>query len=235
MKPITLITAILLFLTMFCSVILAQEKVTSVELKKLDELPPIYVKISEAEITALGEIKKPAQYEMVIKEQPAINLLEESIKKESKEKKEGSGNTDPATRAWYVVGGIDLTTYYYIEIDLPSCLTDVDGGTIRLIMQHETDGTDQVRMIDEHIGTEYNSDLYGRRGRYKGRYGWTRQSGGGDFSWILGDGAAHTLANPWGWAWIVDYRWGAGGSVLPGDRIRIYSHPHVPTRVIIKD
>lgn len=42
-------------------------------------------------------------------------------------------------------------TYYYIELNLPRYMTDADGGTIRLIMQHETDGYDQVRIVDEQL------------------------------------------------------------------------------------
>jgi len=144
-------------------------------------------------------------------------------------------NLNASSRALYVVGGSDWVTYYYIEIPLPSYMTDFDGGTIRLVMQHELDSYDQVRVIDEHIGTEYVNDAYGARGHFPGRYGWTRQSGGGEFSWILGDGSPHNLANPWDWAWVLDYRWLQGNSVLGGDTIRIYSHPHVTTRVSLID
>lgn len=144
-------------------------------------------------------------------------------------------NLNDSTRAIYTVGGVDWVTYFYIELPLPSYVTDADGGTIRLVMQHEVDGLDQVRVIDEHIGTEYANDAYGNRGRFPGRYGWTRQSGGGDASWILGDGTPHNLAAPWDWAWITDYRWLQGNSVLGGDTIRVYSHPHVTTRVIFRD
>jgi hypothetical protein len=144
-------------------------------------------------------------------------------------------NLNPANRATYVVGGTDLVYYYYLEVPLPSYMTDADGGTIRFIMQHEIDGYDQVRIIDEHIGTEYNDNTYGARGRFPGRSGWTRQSGGGEWSWILGDGTAHNLATPWDWAFITDYRWGQGNSVLPGDYIRIYTHPHVTARVVFMD
>jgi len=144
-------------------------------------------------------------------------------------------NLNASTRLIYTVGDVDLSVYWYIELPLPSFVTDADGGTIRLIMQHEIDGLDQVRVIDEHIGTEFDNDAYGRRGRAFGRYGWTRQSGGGEWSWILGDGVPHNLATPWDWAWITDYRWLQDNSVLGGDFIRVYSHPHVTTRVIFMD
>ena len=202
-----------------------QSKVEVAIAQDLDELPEVYAKIPATKgQRAAGAAEEV--FALVAKEQDAVNLLDEM---------EESHRTDPATRAIYVVGGVDIYTYYYIEIPLPAALRDADGGTIRLIMQHETDGADQLRVIDEHIATEFTDDRYGRRGRRFGRYGWTRQSGGGDLRWILGDSTAHIIANPWNWAWILDYRWLQGNSVLPLDTIRIYSHPHVTTRVIIKD
>jgi hypothetical protein len=202
--------------------------------KSLDSLPPIFVELTEEQAAQMAtETDDPSQVvagkQMLIERQEAVNLVAEQ------QAEDATAQNDPATKAVYVVGGINLTTYYYIQIRLPSYVTDVDGGTIRLIMQHETASDDQVRIIDEHIGTEFHNDRYGRRGRYRGRYGWTRQSGGGEKSWILGDNRAHNLADPWGWAWILDYRWRQGNGVLGGDWIRIYSHPHVTTRVIIKD
>ena len=142
---------------------------------------------------------------------------------------------NPANRDMYVVGGEDLVTYYYLELPLPRYMTDVDGGTIRLIMQHENDPYDQVRVIDEHIATEYQDNTFGARGRYPGRSGWTRQSGGGEWRWVLGDGTRHNLASPWSWAVITDYRWMQDEDVLGGDTIRVYSHPQITTRVIFLD
>ena len=226
----TLVLLPLIIMTAVPVTSLGQEEIeVAVVARDLDQLPPVYVKVpATKEQLAAG--KATHGFVMLAKKQEVVNLL-----KEIEEKEGATHQTDPATRAMYVVGGVDLGTYWFIEIDLPWALRDADGGTIRLIMQHETDGSDQVRIIDEHIGTEYHNDDYGRRGRSWGRYGWTRQSGGGDKAWILGDNVAHNLADPWGWAWITDYRWLQGNGVLPIDRIRIYSHPHVTTRVIIKD
>jgi hypothetical protein len=191
--------------------------------EELDSLPEVYALVpATKEQRAAGTLEQV--FAQTVQEQEAKDLLAND-----------AHHTDPATRAIYVVGGVDLYTYYYIEIPFPTALKDADGGTIRLIMQHETHGADQVRVIDEHIGTEFDDPRYGRQGRMHGRYGWTRQSGGGEHAWILGDSKAHNLANPWNWAWITDYRWLQGNGVLPLDQIRIYSHPHVTTRVIIKD
>ena len=175
----------------------------------------------------------PVTYDSVgnlrVAQQPAVRLS-------SPADSEGiATKLNESTRAVYVVGGIDLVTYYFIELDMPYYVTDADGGTIRLILQHESQVHDQVRVIDAHIGMEYDSDFFGRRGRYPGRYGWARFSGGGESAFVLGDVSPHNLAYPWNWAWILDYRWLQGNTVLGGDRIRIYSHPHVTTRVIFID
>lgn len=135
----------------------------------------------------------------------------------------------------YVIGGTDTYWNYFIEIPFPDCLKDINGGTIRFIMQHETDRNDQVRILDMIIGTEYDNDNFGNRGRSRGRYGWTRELNGDNHSWILGDNNAQNIAQAWDWAWMVDYRWGQGNSELPGEFIRIYSNPYVTTRLIIKD
>jgi hypothetical protein len=190
----------------------ATEATETIKLKNLEELPQVFSKVS-------------GMNAMIAKKQDATNLVEKYKLKEK----------DPAIQAFYVVGKEDLIYYYYIEIDLPACLKDADGGTIRLIMQHETNPNDQMRIIDEHIATEYDNNEFGARGRGEGLYGSTRQSSGGEYYWILDAKAAYTIAKPWEWSWIVNYKMLDDGSVFTGDKIRIYSHPHVTTRVIIKD
>jgi hypothetical protein len=138
-------------------------------------------------------------------------------------------------RAAYLVGCTDVNTYCYSEIDLPSYLMDVDGGRIRLIMQHELDTNDQVRTVDASVGCEWTDNTYGARGRLDpGRYCWLRQDSA-DYAFILGDATAHNVFIPWQWAWIVDYRWGQGNSVLGGNKIRMIAHPHVTARVLFFD
>lgn len=143
--------------------------------------------------------------------------------------------TKPGVVAAYVVGNEDIYTYACLTIDMPPQLLDRDGGTVRMIMQHELDGLDELHMIDEHIAVEWTDDKYGKRGRYQGRYGWTRQSGGGDYPWIMGDPTPHNIAAPWGWAWIDDFERFGSNAVLPEGKIRLCSHPHVTTRFIFMD
>ncbi len=115
---------------------------------------------------------------------------------------------------------------------------DADGCTIRMIMDHKTDGSDMVRVIDEHIYME-NSSTYGNRSS-NGRYGWTRQGGGGDHSWISGNGSKATIAEPWGWGWIFTYghsncpQYGSHTN-LPTGTFGFMSHPAVRTRFQIFD
>lgn len=122
-----------------------------------------------------------------------------------------------------------ITPWTYQIFALPECLKDFDGGTIRLIMQHQKSSIDEVRIIDLHIGTEYpkSGSLLS---------GWTRQSGGGNYKWVLGDQDKHVLADPWGWVWVADhYWWGVRGRILDGENILILSEHDIETRVIFKD
>lgn len=133
------------------------------------------------------------------------------------------------------VGNEDIYTYACTQIEMPAALLDADGGTIRLVLQHELDPHDQVRVIDEHIALEWTDDTYGKRGRYAGRYGWTRQSGGGDAAWVLGDQVAHNLFAPWDWIWVDDFARFGNGQLLGGNKIQICVHPHVTARVFFYD
>lgn len=164
-----------------------------------------------------------------------VMLLEASALQVSETEEDTELFNNPRMIAGYVVGHENLTHWVCVDLPMPRQLMDFEGGTIRLIMQHETDGHDQIRVIDEHIAVEHVNDAYGSRGRHNGLYGWTRQSGGGDHGWILGDSGAHTLFNPWGWSHMVDYRWGQGNALLGGNNVRFCSHPHVTTRLIFLD
>ena len=95
--------------------------------------------------------------------------------------------------------------------------------------------TTSSEIIDEHIGTEWTGDEFGKRGRYAGRYGWTRQSGGGDAPWVLGDKLAHTIAHPWDWIWIDDFARFSNNQLLGNNKIQICTHPHVTARVLFRD
>ena len=99
----------------------------------------------------------------------------------------------------------DISTYACIhDVDLEDYCGDEDGCTIRLLMQHETDGYDQVHIIDEHIYME-QPDLSNNRNA--GIYGWTRQSGGGDYAWVTGTtNLYYTIFNPWDWVWMLNYK-----------------------------
>jgi hypothetical protein len=143
---------------------------------------------------------------------------------------------NPNADAVYVIGCPDQKTWCYLEIELPESLKDVDGGTIRLIMQHELSNVDEVRVIDIAVATENDDPAYGSGHHQEGRYVWMAISG----TWTtsaasLGDNARENLAGPLGWVWIVDYKWLEGDDLLGGDRIRIYSHPDVTTRMIVFD
>ena len=133
----------------------------------------------------------------------------------------------------------DTSTYVCVEQDLEEYCGDEDGCTIRLLLQHETEGSDQVRIIDEHIYMEQTS-LSNNLGA--GIYGWTRQGGGGEYSWITGSTGQYDIASPWGWVWIKNYKhdWcegqvGNGPAFTNPYTFSFMSHADVRTNIIVYD
>ncbi len=134
----------------------------------------------------------------------------------------------------------DTSTYDCKSVNLTDYCKDEDGCVIRLVMQHETDGNDQVRTIDEHIFMEQASMSSNHN---SGTYGWTRQEGGGDFSWITGGAGQYTLFDPWDWAWAFNYehgycpgRGGVSGPAWADPYIFTFmSHPQVRAKFIVYD
>jgi len=134
----------------------------------------------------------------------------------------------------------DTKTYACVDVNLKDLCGDEDGCDIRLLMQHETDPNDQVRIIDEHIFMEQPSMSNNRN---PGIYGWTRQSGGGDAGWITGTATQYTIFAPWSWVYMLNYRssYCPGQSGVAGSawddpyKFTFMSHPLVRTRVIVYD
>ena len=91
-----------------------------------------------------------------------------------------------------------------LNVDLEEYCGDFDGCTIRVVAQHETQENDQVHVIEEHIYME-NPDFSNNK-KPNTLYGWTRQGGGGDYSWITGDTTRHEIFSPWDWVWMLDYK-----------------------------
>lgn len=133
---------------------------------------------------------------------------------------------------------LDTTTWACTTLNLEDWCGDADGCTMRLLLQHETDGNDQVRIIDEEIYMEQTS-LSSNNGA--GLYGWTSQSGG-DYSWITGTGNRYTMFSPWNWVWMYNYR----HTYCPGQvdhgpaytdpyTFTFMSHPLVKSTILIYD
>jgi len=151
----------------------------------------------------------------------------------------GSGSGGGRNSTTFEVYNSDTTTYACVEKNLTDFCGDEDGCDIRIEMQHETDGNDQVRIIDEHIFMEQSSMSNNRN---SGKYGWTRQGGGGDYSWITGAGLQYTIFDPWGWVWMFNYRHdycpgqvGNGPAYSDHYKFTFMSHPQVRTKLIVYD
>lgn len=133
--------------------------------------------------------------------------------------------------------GVNTTYYRCTDVNLQNECADPEGCTIRMVMHHKTDSNNQVRIIDQHIIME-NWRYYGVN-TSNGIYGWTRQSGGGDNSWISGTQNAK-VAGPWDWAWIHTYRTTHNGCNGGNYRLPIYNfsfmtHPAVQTTFFVYD
>lgn len=133
----------------------------------------------------------------------------------------------------------DTSTYACVEQDLEEWCGDEDGCTIRLLMQHETEGNDQVHIIDEHI---YMEQVVLSNNNGAGIYGWTRQGGGGEYGWITGTTSRYQIFSPWNWIWAHNYRhdWcsgqsGNGPAFASPYRFNFMSHPHIRTNIIVYD
>lgn len=148
----------------------------------------------------------------------------------------GVGGSPPLE---FEVYNADTTTYVCVEQNLEEYCGDADGCTIKLLMHHELDGNDLVRIIDEHIYMEQTSLS---KNRNSGTYGWTRQGGGGDYSWITGTSSRYHMFDPWSWVWAHNYRhdWcpgqvGNGPAFSNPYMFSFMSHPYIRTTVIVYD
>ncbi|MEI6849853.1 MAG: hypothetical protein WCK29_02340 [archaeon] len=133
----------------------------------------------------------------------------------------------------------DSVTYSCQNINLQDYCADEDGCDIRLEMQNKNDGYDQVRTIDEHIYMEQSS-MSGNKN--SGIYGWTRQEGGGDYSWITGTSGQYTLFDPWSWVWMLNYahsycpgQTGTGPAYADPYVFNFMGNPSINTKVIVYD
>jgi len=126
------------------------------------------------------------------------------------------------------------------DIQLEDHCGDLDGCTVKLLLQHTVNGADQVRGVDEHLFMENPATSSNKKGTVAG---YTRQSAGGEHLWESGPGAPRrTVFAPWGWAQLLNYRSahcpGQTGNSAPHSdpyQFTLMSHPHVHTVAIVKD
>lgn len=117
---------------------------------------------------------------------------------------------------------------------------DLDGCTVKLMLQHTVSGVDEVRGVNEHLYFE-NQSLTSNK--HNSTRGYTRQSAGGEHLWQTGGKSRHTIFGPWGWAYMFNYRHVYCPDQSPGHgkphedpyRFTLISHPHVRTVAIIQD
>jgi len=139
----------------------------------------------------------------------------------------------------FEVVGPNTTDYFAQSVDIQKLCHDGDGCTVRIILQHKIDASDEARFIDFLLCLE---DRTLSSNNKPGLYGWSR-TGSADLAFILGTTARYQLFNAWEWIWAHNYkhRWANGGTDGPAgvgpDTYKIWFmvHPHVRARVIIYD
>lgn len=114
----------------------------------------------------------------------------------------GDPGTSIAPSRTFIVGGSTTAWRCTGPIDIRAECADADGCRIRLIINNISASSDEVRIIDENI---YMESQYGTNAA-NGLYGWTRQGGGGDHSWITGNGGLYTVFSPWGIGHAFTYK-----------------------------
>ena len=132
----------------------------------------------------------------------------------------GGGGEPPLT---FEINAGNQTSNYVCkhDVDLESYCGDDDGCRIVLNMNHKNEQFDMVRTITEHIYMEQPSFSSNRKPDI---YGWTRQEGGGDYSWRNGANERYTIFNPWDWVYAFNYK-----SNTCGGNYSIYSDPYTFT------
>jgi len=146
---------------------------------------------------------------------------------------------DSYPERYYVISNPDYSTYECLhDIDIKDVCGDFDGCTMKIIMQHEAH-YDQVRHYEVYLTMEQPSLS---NNTYAGVYGWSQYTGGGEVGWITGTASRYTMAHPWDWMWMFNYKHSycpgqSGHSPAYADpyKVTLMSHPHVKTTVIFID
>jgi prepilin-type N-terminal cleavage/methylation domain-containing protein len=102
------------------------------------------------------------------------------------------------------------------KIDIEKHCADDDGCKVIAYMQHETQGSDQVRTYKSMIYLE-QADMSLNRG--VGKYGWRTSESGGTVGFVLGNGTRYNFFAPWEWFYLLNYDhkncWVPNAGVLP--------------------
>jgi hypothetical protein len=133
-------------------------------------------------------------------------------------------------------------------LDLAPYLNSLGGLTIRLIMQNETDPNYGLLLAEEKIALQPPGLIIGNPTDYPNKvWGRVLQIAGdhtSEWNFVLGDGGASELFNPWLWVHAYDFYPGSlhgGANAAPvqtgAERLWIWIavHPDVSLRMVIYD
>ena len=157
-------------------------------------------------------------------------------------------NGEKPPYAFEIGNKADTTNWHAVQVPsdiIKSYLGDADGGTIKLLFR--VNDRDEVRVITETVYIEQPDKS---NNKSPGLYGWTRQLGGGDSSFILGTDAKYEIIpKPWDWMWVRNYptlpsgQSGADTRHAPGNawtgtdqyKLEFLTPPNVSATVVIYD
>lgn len=147
------------------------------------------------------------------------------------------GGTQSADPVIFEVFNPNTTSWTCVDVYLEDECGDLDGCRIRLLMQHETQKSDQVKNAEaivylENPGTSNNkgAGLYGNLRGYDG-----------EKNWISGVTKKYNIWNPGNWVLMTNYRPKNCGQETPGytgiDRYKFtfMAHPLVRANVVVTD
>ena len=133
----------------------------------------------------------------------------------------------------------NLTEWACVNVNLKEHCGDLDGCKVTLNMTHKIDGTDKTLGIQEFL---YFENRVNSTKKGNGKYGYTRQAGGGQHFWITGNTTRYTMYAPWAWSYMYNYRHaycpdqtGHGPAFKAPYKVSLMNHPHVNIVVIIED
>jgi hypothetical protein len=128
----------------------------------------------------------------------------------------------------------DTQKWYAANQDIGALCGDADGCTMKFFLR--VNNSDEVRTISEQIYIEQPGKSSNKR---PGLYGWARQLGGGEQSFVLQTAnKVDIVPHPWDWIFVRNYSSpdaGQPSGAFSGYQVQFMTRPNISATVIIYD